>query len=57
MIDLVKTVSEDVVHVYVLRMTRIGHPVVAHEYDVHDICEITSSQRIVDIFSELVNFA
>ena len=38
MINLVEAVPKDIIHVNMLRMTRVCHPVIAHEYNIYDIC-------------------
>ena len=57
MIHQLVPLTEDVVHVDVLRMTCIGHTVIAHEHNVDDIGQIAGDQGLMQVFGEYVDLS
>lgn len=47
--------AENVIHVHQLEMASIGHSVIADEYDIHDVSEVSSFEGDLQIFGKSVD--
>lgn len=55
MIHHSKAFTENIVHVDMLGMAGVRHPVVAYEDDIHDVSEVSSNQRFMQILGKRVD--
>lgn len=54
MLYLMETVFENIVDVYPLWVTSVGHSMITDKDDVHNIGEVSCFQRVVNILSKLI---
>ena len=47
--------SQNIIYEYQFRVACIGHSVIRDKYYVHNICEISGYQLIVQVLSERIN--